>query len=62
VIVVCSTCDLGLEIPISPMTRLREGLKTFFTDHDDCETTIDLSQAGQMRLPAAPGMADRSTA
>ena len=61
VVVVCSSCDLELQIGISPMTRLRGMLGSFFTEHDGCETTIDVSSAHGVRLVPASASADHPT-
>lgn len=58
VLVVCSSCDLELAIGTSPMIRLREMLGSFFTDHDGCDTTIDVSSAHGLRLVPGSTTAD----
>jgi hypothetical protein len=58
VVVVCESCDLELAIGISPMTKLRSVLGSFFTEHDGCETTIDVSSAHGLRLVPASGSVD----
>ena len=58
VVVVCASCDLELAIGVSPMNRLRALLGSFFTDHDGCQTTIDLSSAHGVRLVPAHSAAD----
>ena len=62
VMVVCSSCDLELAIGVSPMVRLRELLGSFFTDHDGCETTIDVSSAHGLRLVPAAAPTDHQLA
>ena len=50
VIVTCESCELGLALGTSPLARLRAELSAFFTEHDGCETRIDLSKAPGLRL------------
>ena len=40
---VCVTCEQDLLIATAPMTRLHASLGSFFGEHEDCQTTIDLS-------------------
>ena len=55
----CESCDLGLALGTSPLVRLRTELSQFFTEHDSCETRIDLSKAPGLRLlPPAPSPAE----
>jgi hypothetical protein len=58
VVVVCESCDLELAIGISPMHRMREVLGSFFTEHDGCDTTIDVSSAHGLRLVPAHATTD----
>jgi hypothetical protein len=55
-VLTCKTCAVDLVVPTSPVARLREVLEAFFTVHDGCATTIDLSQGGGLRLPSPPAL------
>jgi hypothetical protein len=54
VLVACASCDVGLTLAVSPQVRLRQQLSEFFTEHDGCETMIDISGAPELRLAALP--------
>ena len=60
VVVQCDSCELGVALPAAPLVRLRGDLQLFFTEHEACETRIDLSQAPGLRLLPLPATAEHA--
>lgn len=49
----CATCALEVVLEDADEAAVRTALAAFFTDHDGCRTSVDLSRA-RVPLPRRP--------